>query len=194
MGSLVELGELRRVSIGGGAPQSLPVKPWSPSWGDIARDGRIVYRASRDSGEVYDPRTNQRRPIANLLGDPSWAPDGRAIAFAIPPAAGSAQAGLWIEPFDGPRRQVFRGWVLWFAWTSGGQLLVLEGKANLKGVIWQVDTFGDRKVVLPDVALPMRHSDVSIAVRFDVHPDGHRIVIEALESLEADIGLIDNVR
>jgi hypothetical protein len=31
-------------------------------------------------------------------------------------------------------------------------------------------------------------------VRFDIHPDGRRIAIEALESYEADIGMIDNVR
>lgn len=31
-------------------------------------------------------------------------------------------------------------------------------------------------------------------VRFDVHPDGRRIVAEAFESLEADIGMIENVR
>jgi len=31
-------------------------------------------------------------------------------------------------------------------------------------------------------------------IRLDVHPDGRRIAIEMLESLEADIGIIDNVR
>ena len=32
------------------------------------------------------------------------------------------------------------------------------------------------------------------SVHFDVHPDGRRIAIDAVESLEADIGMIDNVR
>jgi hypothetical protein len=31
-------------------------------------------------------------------------------------------------------------------------------------------------------------------LRFDPSPDGVRIVIEALESFEADIGLIENVK
>ena len=39
-------------------------------------------------------------------------------------------------------------------------------------------------------AIFMRHTDVAIPTRFDVHPDGRRIVVEALESFESDIGLM----
>jgi hypothetical protein len=45
------------------------------------------------------------------------------------------------------------------------------------------------------VGLYRRETDTGVSpTRFDVHPDGRRIVIEAIESLESDIGLIDNVR
>jgi hypothetical protein len=39
---------------------------------------------------------------------------------------------------DGTRQQVFAGWVFWFAFDRAGDLLVLEGKSDLKGVLWRV--------------------------------------------------------
>ena len=32
------------------------------------------------------------------------------------------------------------------------------------------------------------------SIRLDFHPDGRRIAIELLESMQADIGMIDNAR
>jgi hypothetical protein len=65
----------------------------------------------------------------------------------------------------------------------------------MKGVLWRADPGGTRRaVVLEMVPLFLRHTDVAIPIRFDVHPDGRRIAIEALESYDADIGMIDNVR
>jgi len=48
--------------------------------------------------------------------------------------------------------------------------------------------------VLADVPLTQRPQVEYIALsRFDVHPDGSRIVLEAFESFEADISMIENV-
>jgi Tol biopolymer transport system component len=194
--SLVEVGELRRVAVAGGAPQALPIKPWSPAWGDVAPDGRIIYRASPTTGEVFEPRASRRQPIADLRGDPAWSRDGRTFAFAVRPGAGDPNsAGLWSQTADGIRRHVFPGWVVWFTWAGAEELLLLEAKPNLTGVLWRVDAHGLRKVVvLEKVPIFMRHTDLGIPIRFDVHPDGRRIVMEALESFESDIGMIENVR
>lgn len=45
--------DLRRVALAGGAPESLPIKPWFPTWGwgDVRADGRLLYRISERAGE-----------------------------------------------------------------------------------------------------------------------------------------------
>jgi dipeptidyl aminopeptidase/acylaminoacyl peptidase len=188
--------QLCQASLAGGAPQELPVRPWRTHWGDVGTDGRLVVQTSPDSGIVFDPRTGQRRAVAELLGAPAWSLDGRSIAFMARPGVGKdSDEGLWVgDPF-GDRRQVFRGWVVWFAWAGADEILVLEGKPDFKGVLWRVATNGRREVALPEMVMYRRDFDSLISpVRFDVHPDGRRIVSEAFESLEADIGMIENVR
>jgi Tol biopolymer transport system component len=188
--------DLRRVEVSGGVPQVFPIEPWSPhSWGDVARDGRLIYRTSARDGEVYDPRSKSRQAVTNLLGDPSWSRDGRSFAYVVPPdAQNPSDVGLWTGTVDGTRRQIFRGWVVGFAWASSSEVLVLEGKADFQGVLWRVETDGGQQVLLSGVPLFRRHTSANTIVRFDVHPDGRRIVIEALEFFEADIGMIENVR
>jgi Tol biopolymer transport system component len=191
--SLVAVGELRRVVVAGGAPEPLPVRPWSPPWGDIARDGRLIYRTSANEGEIVDLASGRRSPVRNLKGDPVWSPDGRSFAFAVRPAdADTADDGVWLEQVGGSRRQVFRGWVVWIAWGPDF-VAVLEGKPDLQGVLWRVDTDGRRTVLMEKFPLYLRHTDVTVPLRFDVHPDGRRVVTEGLESFEADLGLIQNV-
>jgi hypothetical protein len=46
--------------------------------------------------------------------------------------------------------------------------------------------------MVADLPLLLRHGELS-PVRFHVHPDGHRIVVEARPLFESDIGVIDNV-
>jgi hypothetical protein len=185
------------VSVAGGVPRSLPLKPWSPLWGDVAADGRIIYRTSPDAGEIYDPETGQRQPVPDLPGDPLWAPDGRSFAFIIRPGLGDGtDPGLYVQTPAGDRRQIARGWLAGFAWSGVNEVLALEGKPDLKGVLWRVDVRGQRReIVLDPVPLYFTHAYVEVPpVRFDLHPDGRRIVIEALESFEADIGMLVNVR
>ena len=74
-------------------------------------------------------------------------------------------------------------------------MLALEGRSNLKGVLSRIDLQGRRTIVLPEVGMYRAESETNVsAIRFDVHPDRRRIVVEMPESLEADIGMIDNVR
>jgi serine/threonine protein kinase len=190
--------ELRRVALAGGAPQVLPVRPWLPfwGWGDIARDGRILYRTSETTGELFDPRTNRHESVADLPGDPLWADDDRTFAFAVraESAASRGKPGLYVSALGGARRQVFEGWVIWYAWAASGDLLFIEGRPDLKGILWRLSPAGQRTMVLKEIAFFKRPADGYWIARFDVHPDGRRIVVEGLESYEADIGMIEMVR
>jgi Tol biopolymer transport system component len=184
--------ELRRIALSGGAPQSLGITPSDSTWGDIGPDGRLIYRTSARTGEIYNPRTNERQQVQDLGGSPWWSPDGRSFAFAASPSAqAQANGGVWTVTMDGARRQVFAGWVIWFAFDRAGDILVLEGKPDLKGLLWRVEG-GGRRSIVAEVPLLLRHAELS-PVRFDVHPDGHRIVVEARPVFESDIGVIDNV-
>ena len=49
-------------------------------------------------------------------------------------------------------------------------------------------------MALKELALIRRPIDGNWTARFDIHPDGRRIVVEGLESYEADIGMIDIVK
>ena len=44
---------------------------------------------------------------------------------------------------------------------------------------------------LKEIGFFKRPADGYWIARFDVHPDGRRIVVEGLESYEADIGMIE---
>jgi dipeptidyl aminopeptidase/acylaminoacyl peptidase len=192
-GSLGASADLRRVPLAGGAPQVLPVNAWFPywGWGDIRRDGRILYRTSETSGELFDPHTNQRESVADLPGDPLFADDGRSFAFAVRGLGGALSPGLYVAAIGEARRQVFEGWVVWYTWADNGDLLFVEGRPDLKAVLWRMSAAGQRTLVLKDLALVRRPVDLGWIARFDVHPDGRRIVVEGLESLEADIGMIE---
>jgi Tol biopolymer transport system component len=202
-GALVQEGELRRVALAGGAPQTLSVKPWFPfwGWGDVARDGRFLLRTSESAGEWFDPRTNRREPVPDLPGDPFFSRDGKSYAFATrlegagavrTDAAGKElKPGLRIDTLGQGRRQVFEGWVVWFAWAANGDLFFIEGRPDLTGTLWRVSPSGARTLVLKELPFFRRPFDGNWIARFDVHPDGRRIVVEGLESYEADIGMIE---
>jgi Tol biopolymer transport system component len=187
---------LRQVPLAGGAPQELPLHPFWSVWGDVAPDGRLIYQTSATTGEIYETQTQKRREIADLPGEALWSRNGRLIAYEIHPGSGrESDEGLWVGAPDGPRKQVFRGWVVWFAWAGADELLVLEGRPDFQGVLSRIDLEGRRKVVLPELELYRRAYEAAWSpLRFDVHPDGRRIVIEALEFQQADIGMIDHLR
>jgi TolB protein len=191
--SLGSSADLRRLPLDGGAPQPLPVNAWFPfwGWGDIAIDGRILYRTSESAGEILDPRTNQRVPVPDLPGDPLFSDDGKSFAFAVRGAGGKLGPGLYVSPLGGSYRRVFDGWVIWYTWSTTGDLMFLEGRPDLKGLLWRISPAGQHTVVLKELPFIRRPVDIGWVARFDIHPDGRRIVVEGLESFEADIGMIE---
>jgi Tol biopolymer transport system component len=188
--------ELRQLPVAGGAPHELGISVFRGGWGDVATDGRLIYLTSKDTLEIYDPRTNERHTVPDIPGEPLWSGDATLIAYWVRPGVGKGpdDEGLWIIERDGARRQIFRGWVTWFAWAGPREILALQGKPDFKGILWRVDTDGRRDMVLPEVTIFRREYEAIVSpIRFDVHPDGRRIVIEAVELMEADIGMIDHV-
>jgi len=187
-------GELRRIPLTGGAPEALAVTPWSSSWGDVGPDGRLIVRVSATSAEIVDPQTRQRVPLADVLGEPTWSYDGRRIAYVARPEEGDAVAGLWTGGLTGPRLRVVEGWVTWCAWTRSGDLYAVAAKPDLTGELWRVGPDGRKLRVLGGLPLALRPQTELVAYsRFDVHPGGSRIALEAFESVEADISMIENV-
>ena len=186
---------VRQVSMAGGAPEDLSVQTFMDRV-DVSKDGLLIYRTAPDSGAIYDPRTQHRWPIADFGDDPLWSRDGQTFAYIVRPGAPKpSDSGLWIGTRDGVHRQIFQGWVVSFAWAGSKEVLVLQGQPDLKGVLWRVDPEGQRTVALSGVGLYRSEVETNVSsIRFDVHPDGRRIAIETLESMEADIGMIDNVR
>jgi hypothetical protein len=129
-----------------------------------------------------------------VLGEPSWSHDGQRIAYIARPEEGDAVAGLWSGPLAGPRSRVLEGWVTWCAWTRSGDLLAILSKPDLRGELWRVAADGRKERVLEGIPLSIRPQSELIGLsRFDVRPDGSRIVIEAFDAFEADISMIENV-
>jgi Tol biopolymer transport system component/tRNA A-37 threonylcarbamoyl transferase component Bud32 len=191
--------EIRHAGLSDPRPQKLDIALRGDVWGDVGPDGRIVFRNAKGQIQVSDPKTGQTRTPSEIQGAYSplwWSPDGRYIAYVKPSQhANDEQAGLWLYSFAGPPRQLFRGWVVWHAWAGPGQLLVLEGKPDLNGLLWRVGLEGPRPE-RPSASLQLRrdfYGSIPL-LRFDVHPDHRRIVLEALELNEADLGMIENVR
>ena len=160
----------------------------------MAPDGRLLVRVSATSAAIVDPRTREEVNVPDVLGEPILSHDGQRIAYIARPEEGEGIAGLWMGSLEGTRQRVFGGWVTWCAWAGSGDLLAIVARADMHGDLWRVAADGRSERLLGGISLTIRPQTELIAFsRFDVHPDGSRIAIEAFESLEADISLIENV-
>jgi Tol biopolymer transport system component len=195
-GSTMVGSELRRIAIEGGAPETLVREPAVPVWGDVAPDGRLLLRVSPTEGKLLDPRSGLSEPVPQLLGEPTWARDGSAFAYIVGPELGDERAGVWIGTPGAPHRLVSPGWFTWCSWNGAGELLATEARPDLTSVLWRISRDGRRTLALergPQQFL--RHQmELINPSRFDVRPDGTRLVFEALESFESDISMIELVR
>ena len=72
-----------------------------------------------------------------------WSSDGNSIAYMLSASReNDPTAGVWITDFKSAPRQVFRGWVCWFAVDAKNEIFVLKGKDDLNGEIWKVQWNG----------------------------------------------------
>ena len=70
---------------------------------------------------------------------------------------------------------------------------MLEGKPDLNGVLWRVRADGSRTRLAASLRLLYTYWIPWPCGRFDAHPDGRRVAVEALEVHDADIGMMENI-
>jgi hypothetical protein len=103
-----------------------------------------------------------------------------------------------VTDFKNPPRQVFSGWVVLFAPGSHGEIYLLEGKPDLNGVLWKIGRNGKGLTRTP-MPVPLTHSyfvqpGQNPRDYFDVSPDGRHVALTTQSVLQANIGMIENVR
>ena len=200
---LHEGAEYRLISISGGAP--LTLTPSAPDFlFDAGPQGRLLYKNSEGRVQSYSLSNHQTQTLAphlpgNSWGQLRWSPDGHSIAYEVGPSAGDdSKAGLWVDDLKNPPRQIFRGWVLTYARGPRGMIYVLEGKADMTGVFWKVGWNGQGLTRL-SATVPLISSYWTQMPRapqeyFDVSPDGRDLAIGTQGVLQANIGMIEDVR
>jgi hypothetical protein len=95
---------------------------------------------------------------------------------------------------DGKHQQVFRGWVAFYCWAGANELLVLEGKPDLNARLLRVRLDGSQEDTGASIRLIYSYWHNFPITRFDVHPDGRRIVTEGIELHQADLSMIEDIR
>jgi Tol biopolymer transport system component len=191
----------RRVSISGGAPQTI-LKDVSD--GDVGPDGRLVFRGSEGKIQTFDPTSNKMQTLAKIplkqnWGNLRWSPDGKSVAYRVNPSKeNDPDAGLWVDDFKSPPRQVFRGWALWFASGPKGEIFVLEAHPDLRGIFWKVGWNG-QGLARTSTAVPLIYSYWSVSPEenndyFDISPDGRHLAYNPQGVQQANIGMIENIR
>ena len=195
---VVPTREWRSVSITGAAPQKYAELMAQENPVDIGPDDRFVYRALDGTIEIFDPKKKKIQVLKGVKGSLArWSRSGHAIAY-IQGASheNDSQAGLWLYNFKDVPRQIFQGWIAWFAWASNDEIFLIQGKPDLSAPLWRVRLDGSTpestQVSLRLVyVLPKPHF---FRCMFDVHPDRKRIVAQSAGLNEADIGMIENIQ
>jgi serine/threonine-protein kinase len=193
--------EIRTTAVVGSAPL-LPVTVTAHGPFDVGPDGRVLLRAPQGRYQAFNPANNQTQTLITLpegqqSGLPRWSPDGRSIAYVVlARQLNDPSAGFWVDDLKNPPRQLFRGWVVWYAWGRSGNIYLLEGKPDLDGVLWRLDSDG-HLLRSTSANTRLNHSywlTTQPVDHFDVSPDGRRIAIGVQQVYEADIGMIEGLR
>ena len=198
-------GEYRRISVSGGAPQTLVENENDEAYlFDFGPDGRLIYKGVNNQVRAFDLQNHKTQTLGTLPAGEEcrvlrFSPDGRSVAYLVRASGeNDPKAGIWVTDFKNEPRQIFRGWVVWYARGPNREIYLLEGKPDLNGVLWKVgwDGRGLARVPMP---VPLAHSyyvqpgqnDQSF---FDVSPDGRHLALTVESVLQANIGMIENVR
>jgi DNA-binding winged helix-turn-helix (wHTH) protein len=142
---------------------------------------------------------------SNAKARPRWSPDGSKLLYAR-----LNESGLWdswvVPVLGGPARMLISN-AADPTWSPDGRSIAY---ANLSsGTIWTCNAAGRDLRALTDPDPNVRHRQPAFSrdghsigsfwhpsprPQFDLHPDGHRIVIDAFELHQADISMIENVQ
>jgi Tol biopolymer transport system component/DNA-binding winged helix-turn-helix (wHTH) protein len=195
VGATAWRNELRRALLSGGVPHEIPF-PIRDYFGDVGPQDQLLYRAANGSVQIFDSKSNQTQTVNDVQGTfLRWSPGGtRFAAVVMARKLHDPTAGVWVYDPDGKRQQVFKGWVAYYAWSGEQELLILEVKPDLNGILWWVRCNGSPAVNAGSVRVLYSFWHPSPRVQFDLHPDGRRIAIEAFDLHQADISMIENIR
>jgi hypothetical protein len=164
--------------------------------GDVGARDQLLYRGVNGSAAIFDPNTNQPQTLKDVTGTYlRWCPDGRRFAAVVyPREENDPSAGVWVYDLEGKRRHVFVGWSPFYAWAGANELLILEGKPDLNAILWRVRLDGSPMLNMGSIRLIYSYWHSVLLTRFDLHPNGRRLVAEALELHQADVSMIENIR
>jgi len=193
----------RSVAVSGGAPQTIMQNATDRDF-DVGPQGQLLFRSSGREIQSFDPSNNQTKTLATLPAGENWrtfrwSPDGNSVAYIVDASReDDPQAGLWVNDFKNPPRQIYRGWVDAYTRGSGNEIYFLEGRPDLNGVLWKVGWKGEG-LTRTSANIRLIHSYWIQLVRdtaefFDVSPDGRYVAANAQGVLQANIGMIENVR
>lgn len=192
------MGEFRSVPVSDGIAQSITRNDGGDVF-DVGTDRRLLFRNSEYQMEVYDPRNGKWQAVGTLqssLWTPvSWSADERSVAYIVSATReDDPNAGLWVNDFRNPPRQIFHGWVDWLARGTGNEIYFIEGKPDWKGILGKVEWNGGNLERTP-VAIPMVHSywidtPQNTQDHFAISPDGRYVAFDTQSILEANIGMI----
>lgn len=189
------LSALEEVSSGGGNPRVLlPHSSYEACAGP--RDS-VIYLGQHgfESLQTATGKSNTLGPLPNPepSTEPACAPDGSAIAYGVEARYdGDPQAGLWVDDFHHPARQIYRGWVLKYNVTLGpqGTIAFLAGNADFHDELWTINWNGTGLKNL-HTTLPAVYDYFLIGWGFfSVAPDGRSIVFDYDDALLANLGLL----
>ncbi len=190
--------EFRSVRVSGGIAQTLTRNDGGDVF-DIGSDGRLLYRNYDDEVEEYDPRTGKIHVLGTLHGPLGrqpllWSGDEASVAYVLSATReDDPNAGLWVNDFKNPPRQIFRGWVDWLAHGPGNEIYFIEGKPDFEGVLCRIQWDG-QNLKRTSVTVPMVHSywvgTQNAEDDFAVSPDGRYGAFDFQSILEANIGMI----
>ena len=195
--------EYRSAAASGGAPQALLKNAPDRNF-DVGPQGRVLYKGSNSEIRSFDPSNNQTQTLTTLPADENWgslrwSPDGRSVAYLVSARReDDPNAGLWVDDFQNPPRQIFRGWVERCARGPGNEIYFVEGKPDLNGVLWKVGWNGEG-LTRTSATIRLIYSYWTQMVRdsqdfFDVSPDGRHVAVNTQGILQANIGMVENVR
>jgi serine/threonine protein kinase len=196
--SLPSNAEFRRISISGGAPQTV-LSSAINSGIDVGPRGSLLFMGS--DGKVQTSAAGKTETLFTLPRDMAayffrWSPDHRLISYMVSQTReDDPQAGLWLFDGQGPPRQVFHGWVAGYARGPANQIYLVQGKGDMLGVLWKLDWTGHGLTRVP-VSVPLAFDywfDQPWTV-FDISPDGRHLVFITQGVLQATIGMLDKIR
>jgi Tol biopolymer transport system component len=196
--------EYRSAPLSGGGPETV-LKNVIDRFFDVGDDGQLLFRTPEDVIVAFDPRNSKSTPLGTVhetvkMAPVRWSPDGRSVAYVV---AGKREddpaAGLWVNDFKNPPRQIFEGWVDWWLVRGpGNDIYFMEAKPDMNGVLCKIGWDGSG-LTRTSAIIPMIHSywvdpGRNSQDHFTVSPDGRYVAYQAQTAVGANIGMIENAR